>query len=187
VFYFFYFIILATTRSNRYLFLFLQIRQINNESDVLSIERYINTYLPYPYWRSDPIRTCQVLNDIINRPIHSTVSINPSLYCVVPDLLLSLSLSLCVLWILFVLFFFLLLWCIYLSASLLCRWILFVFLFFLPLRPYLSIHIFIVLYRIFPSIFMCRFDPFLVCVLLGSIVSICPSLNRVVPDLFVSL
>ena len=58
----------------------------------------------------------------------STVSIDPSCYCVVPDLFLSLCM----------LFF---------------------------VRPYLSIHLVIVLYRIFSSLFKCHFDPFLVLLL----------------------
>ena len=43
------------------------------------------------------------------------------------------------------------------------------------------------LYRIVSSFFTCRIDPFLVRVLLHSTVSIHPSLNCVVPDLFLSL
>ena len=43
------------------------------------------------------------------------------------------------------------------------------------------------LYWIFFSLFMCRFDPFLVRVLLHSTVYIHPFLHRVVPDLFLSL
>ena len=81
--------------------------------------------------------------------------------------------------------------------------------FFLLLQPYLSIRLFLVSYRIFPSLFTCRCDLVRVRVLLGSIVSInpydciypsvsllccivvslrsCPSLSRVVWNLFPSL
>ena len=52
---------------------------------------------------------------------------------------------------------------------------------------YLSIRLFIVLYRIVSSLFTCRVDSFLVRAFLISTVSIHPSLNCVLPDLFLSL
>ena len=97
-------------------------------------------------------------SDLVRVLLCSTMSINPSLYCVVQDLLLSLSLRgvLCV------------------SDRVVPD--LFLSLYFLFfVRPYLSIRFFIVSYWIFSSLFICRSNLVLVLLL-----SPTPTLSSVV-------